>query len=91
MSRGGKRPGSGRKPIAEELKTVALARNAIVARYGTLDKGLKELLDSGEATLIKFVFEHAFGKPQDKVDITSGGDTIVWQELKTYTKDATID
>lgn len=65
MSHGGKRPGAGRKAISEELKTADLARKAIVERYGTLEAGLNHLLGSMEPALIKFVFEHAFGKSPD--------------------------
>lgn len=69
MPRGGARPGNGRKSIAEEMGTRDLARKAIVAKYGTLDKGLEELLKSGEPALVKFVFEHAFGKSPDQVNV----------------------
>jgi len=70
---GGKRPGAGRKSKAEELKIANTAMSAITQKYGSLEKGFKALLDSGEQALIKWVFEHAAGKPQDKVDITSNG------------------
>jgi hypothetical protein len=66
--RGGKRPGSGRKPLAEEMKTQVIAMNALVSRYGSQELALQAALDSGKDQLIKFVYEHAFGKPQDKIE-----------------------
>lgn len=69
MGRGGARPGNGRKPIAEEQKTRELCRAAITGKYGTVQDGIQSLLESGKETLIKFVFEHAIGKPTDKVDM----------------------
>ena len=65
---GGVRAGAGRKPKAEELKTSELARKALIAKYGSIDASFQSLLDSGEPALIKFVHEHAFGKPTEKVE-----------------------
>lgn len=76
MPRGGARQGAGRKSIATEEQTREKAKAAIQLKYGTLEEGLKSLLESKEPTLIKFVFEHAFGKPQDELDITSQGKAI---------------
>lgn len=79
---GGARPGAGRKSIAEEEKTREKAKAAIRAKYETLEKGLESLLTSGEPALIKFVFEHAFGKPTEEI----AGDLGV--EMKIRFKDA---
>lgn len=76
MPRGGARKGAGRKSIATEEQTREKAKAAILAKYETLEKGLESLLSSGEPSLIRFVFEHAFGKPQEEVDITSQGNPI---------------
>jgi len=73
---GGKRPGAGRKSKAEELKIANTAMLAIKEKYGSLEAGFRALLDSKEQALIRWVFEHAAGKPQDKVDMTSGGEVI---------------
>lgn len=81
MPRGGVRPGQGRKRKAEELKIVNQAVNAITATYGSLEEGFKALLRTGEPSLIKWVFEHAAGKPQDKVDVTSNGESIGGHEV----------
>ena len=70
-NRGGKRPGAGRKPISEEMKSRELAQSAIIAKYGTIKDGMIKLLETGEPTLVKFVYEHAIGKPTDKIDLTS--------------------
>ncbi len=68
--RGGPQPGSGRPSKAEEMKTANIARAAIQGKFGTIEEGFKFLLESGEASLIKFVFEHGFGKPQENVNIS---------------------
>lgn len=83
--KGGARPGAGRKTIAAELGTANLAKKALIARYGSLENSLQSLLDSGEPALIKFVHEHAFGKPTEKVEHSGGQQLIInWQESKTY-------
>lgn len=66
---GGKREGSGRKPKADEEKVRNLAIAAIEEKHETLQKGFVKLLESGEASLIKFVWEHAVGKPREKMDL----------------------
>ena len=76
MARGGKREGAGRKSIAAEEQTREKAKAAIEGLYGSLEDGLKSLLQSGEASLIKFVWEHAVGKSPEHVDVTSNGETI---------------
>jgi hypothetical protein len=82
---GGVRAGAGRKPKAEELKTSELARKALIAKYGSIDASFQSLLDSGEPALIKFVHEHAFGKPTEKVEHSgSTSISINWAETKTY-------
>lgn len=68
MPSGGPRPNSGRKPVAIENHTKELCRAAISGKYGSLEDGLKWLLDSEEPALIKFVYEHAFGKPTEKIE-----------------------
>jgi len=77
MPRGGVRAGQGRPKKAEELKIVNTATNAIIARYGSLEAGFEALLKTGEPSLIKWVFEHAAGKPQERIDITSNGKEVI--------------
>ena len=65
---GGKRPGGGRKTKTEELKIVNQAVEAIIAKHGDLQTGFVSLLESQEPSLIKFVWEHAVGKPKEKIE-----------------------
>ena len=67
--KGGARKGAGRKAKAEEQKTAEIAKRAITGLYGTVEDGMKKLLLSGEPSLMKFVFEHACGKPIDQVEV----------------------
>lgn len=73
VKHGGARSGSGRKSKAEELQVQSTALEAITEKYGGLKAGFVALLNSGEQALIKWVFEHGAGKPQDKVDLTTNG------------------
>jgi protoporphyrinogen oxidase len=68
MPSGGANRGQGRKPVAEE--------NAIIKKYGSLEKGLQTLLESDRDPLVKFVFEHALGKPVDKIEAKVDGEVI---------------
>lgn len=68
MAHGGARPGAGRKSVRDEELAKRLCLAAIEAKYGSIEKGLIALLESKDPALKKFVFEHAIGKPTDKVD-----------------------
>lgn len=81
MPAGGARKGAGRKSVAHEEQTRQKAKAAIEGKYGTIEEGLKSLLSSGEPSLIKFVYEHALGKPQDEIDITTNGKDIASKEI----------
>lgn len=70
---GGAREGAGRKSKAAELQVANQAIDAITEKYGSLKEGFIALLNSKEPSLIKWVFEHGAGKPQDKVDLTTNG------------------
>jgi hypothetical protein len=76
MPSGGVRAGQGRKPVAEELNTRLLSQNAIIKKYGSLEEGLQTLLESDRDPLVKFVFEHALGKPVDKLEAKVDGEVI---------------
>lgn len=67
MAKGGARAGAGRKTIAEEVNSRELAMSALIMKYGSREEALKSLLDSGNPILMKFVYEHGFGKPIEKV------------------------
>jgi hypothetical protein len=64
----------GAKPVKsrkrhDENEVINLSLKAIEDKYGGLKEGFIALLDSKEPVLIKWVFEHAFGKPKEKIDI----------------------
>jgi hypothetical protein len=67
MAKGGARPGAGRKRVHDEIAARDIAIKAIITVYGSLEEGMQKLLLSTEPSLMKFVFEHALGKPADKV------------------------
>lgn len=73
MPSGGAREGAGRKSKAQELQVANQAIEAITEVHGSLKAGFIALLNSKEPALIKWVFEHGAGKPQDKVDLTTNG------------------
>lgn len=70
---GGSRNGAGRKPKHEEDRVRDIARTTLINNYGSEELAFKALLSSGEPSLIKFVYEHAYGKPKDKVDVNNSG------------------
>lgn len=76
MARGGYRAGAGRKTKTDEDRARKLCVAAIEKKYGSVEQGLIALLESDEPSLKRFVFEHALGKPTEKVDMTSDGEAI---------------
>lgn len=82
MPSGGSRPNSGRKTKAVEQQTANIAKAVIAEKYGSLEKGLEHLLTTAEPALIKFVFEHAFGKSPDKIE-HSGNASISLNIVRT--------
>lgn len=60
---------SGRRPVIEEIRIRNLAVAAIEQVYGSLQDGMVALIRSGEPSLIKFVYEHAVGKPKEEINI----------------------
>lgn len=93
MQKGGYRPGSGRRPIHDEIKAKDLCIAAIEGAYGSLLEGLQALLNSGEPTLIRFVYEHALGKPKERIesDVTSMIEQIQIIQLPDNNRDTDID
>lgn len=71
-ARGGKREGAGRKTKVDE--------QMILARLSPLDdlafKALKTGVQAGEFAFVKLFFEYRFGKPQDKIDLTTNGNDV---------------
>ena len=58
-----------RKSKYDGVEVVKLSLQAIEDKYGGLKEGFIALLESDEPTLMRWVFEHAFGKPKEKIDI----------------------
>ena len=81
MSKGGKREGSGRKSKAEELGLPALI-DEVIGDEGkrTIIKKLFEKAKSGSYLHQQLLMAYMYGKPQEKVDLTSKGN-----ELKSFT------
>jgi hypothetical protein len=62
---------AGRKTKVDEERVRTLSVKAIIETYGGEQEGFTALLQSGESVLIKWVFEHAYGKPTEKVDLNA--------------------
>ena len=69
---GGARPGAGRKGKAEEQK---LIENLTPMNAKALE-ALKEGLDKKEQWSVKLFFEYFYGKPQQRLDVTSNEETL---------------
>tara|TARA_B100001113_G_scaffold349634_1_gene345342 strand:+ start:216 stop:473 length:258 start_codon:yes stop_codon:yes gene_type:complete len=69
---GGKRAGSGRKAKAEEQK---LIENLTPMNEIALES-LKKGLEKKEQWAVKLFFEYFYGKPQQRVDVTTNDDSI---------------
>ena len=69
---GGKRAGSGRKAKAEEQK---LIENLTPMNEIALES-LKKGLEKKEQWAVKLFFEYFYGKPQQRVDVTSNDESI---------------
>ena len=69
---GGKRAGAGRKAKAEEQK---LIENLTPMNEMAL-KSLQQGLEKKEQWAVKLFFEYFYGKPQQRVDVTSNEESI---------------
>lgn len=72
MARGGKREGAGRKSKADEIALVERLTPMDDIAFSALEAGL----NTGEFGFVKLFFEYRFGKPNEKVDITSKGQPV---------------
>lgn len=72
MAHGGKRDGAGRKAKADELE--------LIEKLSPLDdlafKALKDGVKAGEFQYVKMFMEYRYGKPKEKVDVTTDGEKI---------------
>tara|TARA_R110000824_G_scaffold307826_2_gene495445 strand:- start:369 stop:629 length:261 start_codon:yes stop_codon:yes gene_type:complete len=69
---GGKRAGAGRKAKAEEQKLIENLTPMNALALESLQKGLEKK----EQWAVKLFFEYFYGKPQQKVDVTSNEETL---------------
>ena len=71
---GGARPNGGRKPKAIELKLLERMDNALGENWEeSIFKSVKEQADKGSYQHQAFLLAYKYGKPQDKVDLTTNG------------------
>lgn len=77
MGKGGYRPGSGRKSKAEEMGLPALIEE-VIGEEGkkAVIKKLFEKAKDGSYLHAQLLLAYMYGKPQDHVDVTSGGEKI---------------
>ena len=69
---GGKREGAGRKGKAEEQKLI----EHLTPMNSKALKSLEQGLDKKEQWAVKLFFEYFYGKPQQRVDVTTNDDSI---------------
>ena len=72
MTHGGKRIGAGRKGKAEEQKLIENLTPMNSMALESLEKGLEKK----EQWAVKLFFEYFYGKPQQRVDVTSNEETL---------------
>lgn len=83
MAKGGARPGAGRPTKTDEERVRDLSVKAITDFYGSEEAGFKALLKSKEPVLIKFVFEHAYGKPKERHELMGKDGSALFQSSPT--------
>ena len=69
---GGKRTGAGRKAKAEEQKLIENLTPMNELALDSLQKGLEKK----EQWAVKLFFEYFYGKPQQRVDVTTNEESI---------------
>ena len=72
INNGGARKGAGRKPKADEQR---LIENLTPMNEKAL-KSLEQGIDKKEQWAVKLFFEYFYGKPQQRVDVTSNDESI---------------
>tara|TARA_R110000787_G_scaffold12678_6_gene40768 strand:+ start:1192 stop:1449 length:258 start_codon:yes stop_codon:yes gene_type:complete len=72
MTHGGKRIGAGRKAKAEEQKLI----ENLTPMNGMALESLKIGLEKKEQWAVKLFFEYFYGRPQQRVDVTSNDESI---------------
>ena len=69
---GGARKGAGRKSKSEEQKLIENLTPMNAMALASLEKGLEKK----EQWAVKLFFEYFYGKPQQRVDVTSNDESI---------------
>ena len=69
---GGKREGAGRKSKAKEQKLI----EHLTPMNSKALKSLEQGLDKKEQWAVKLFFEYFYGKPQQRVDVTTNDESI---------------
>ena len=72
MTHGGKRTGAGRKAKAEEQKLI----ENLTPMNGMALESLQKGLESQEQWAVKLFFEYFYGRPQQRVDVTSNEESL---------------
>ena len=72
INNGGARKGAGRKGKAEEQKLIENLTPMNSMALESLEKGLEKK----EQWAVKLFFEYFYGKPQQRVDVTSNEETL---------------
>ena len=72
INNGGKREGAGRKSKSEEQKLIENLTPMNALALESLQKGLEKK----EQWAVKLFFEYFYGKPQQRVDVTSNSETL---------------
>lgn len=78
--RGGRRPGSGRKPKAKEEGLI----NKLKPYEADAHKQLIVSIKRGDAWALKLYFEYMYGKPIQRTDVTTGGQPIQVTPISFY-------
>lgn len=79
---GGYRENAGRKSKAEEMELPALIED-VIGEAGKKDLLIKifEQAKGGSFPHQQLIMQYTFGKPQDKIDLTSKGNEIFSKEI----------
>ena len=72
MEHGGKREGAGRKGKAEEQKLI----EHLTPMSGIALEALQEGIKGKQQWAVKLYFEYFYGKPQQRVDVTTNDESL---------------
>jgi hypothetical protein len=81
---GGSRKGAGRPTKADEIKLIEKLDQLI--DKDSVVKKLNELIIDGNFNALKLYFEYRYGKPKESIDITTGGQSLAFNELIGFDK-----